>query len=93
MNTKLPKQSEEALEIVMRAVSSALKKSSCKIKQQVKELNTHVLEFCVPNIMTNIKQHIGYVKDVNALAQLWKIPPIMQRGNRLEYNMGFINFN
>ena len=59
-----------------------------------KELNSHVLEFCVPNIMTNIKQYIGYIKDVNAPRAVMENPiDTTTRGNQLEYNMGFINFN
>lgn len=92
---KIAKQSEEALEIVMRAMYLQHSRNlPCKIKEQVKELNKHVLDFCVPNIMTNIKQYIGYIRDVNAPRAVMENPiDTSTRGSQLEYNLGFINFN
>ena len=60
----------------------------------LKELNKYVLDFCIPNIMTNIKQYIGYIKDVNAPRAVMENPiDTTTRANQLEYNMGFVNFN
>ena len=87
---KIAKQSEEALEVVMRAMYLQHSRNlPCKIKQQVKELNTHVFEFCVPNIMTNIKQYIGYVRDVNAPRTVMENPiDTTTRGNQLRIQYG-----
>jgi hypothetical protein len=92
---KIAKQSEESLEVVMRAMYLQHSRNiPCKVKEQVKELNKHVLDFCIPNIMTNIKQYIGYIKDVNAPRAVMENPiDTTTRANQLEYNMGFVNFN
>ena len=44
--------------------------------------------------MTNIKQYIGYVRDVNAPRAVMENPiDTTTRSNQLEYNLGFIDFN
>jgi hypothetical protein len=37
------------------------------IPSQVKELNAYVLDYCVPNIITNAKQYVKYANDVSTL--------------------------
>tara|TARA_Y100000591_G_C21699672_1_gene627629 strand:- start:469 stop:972 length:504 start_codon:yes stop_codon:yes gene_type:complete len=92
---KIAKQSEESLQIVMRAMYLQHSRNlPCKIKEQVKDLNRYVLDFCIQNIMTNIKQYIGYVRDVNAPRAVMENPiDTTTRSNQLEYNLGFIDFN
>ena len=92
---KIAKQSEESLEIVMRAMYLQHSRNNpCRIKEQVKELNKYVLEFCIPNIMTNIKQYIGYIKDLNSPIPTMPNPiDTTTRSTQLEYNLGFIDFN
>jgi hypothetical protein len=93
-NYKIGKQSEEALEIVMRAMYLQHGKNlPCKIHEQVAELNKHVLEFCLPNIMTNIKQYVGYLDDLKKPMAVMENPiDTSNRNNQLENNIGFINF-
>ena len=92
---KIAKQSEESLQIVMRAMYLQHSRNlPCKIKEQLKDLNRYVLDFCIQNIMTNIKQYIGYVRDVNAPRAVMENPiDTTTRSNQLEYNLGFIDFN
>lgn len=92
---RIAKQSEESLQIVMRAMYLQHSRNlPCKIKEQVKDLNRYVLDFCIQNIMTNIKQYIGYVRDVNAPRAVMENPiDTTTRANQLEYNLGFIDFN
>tara|TARA_B100002019_G_C21173745_1_gene549909 strand:+ start:397 stop:903 length:507 start_codon:yes stop_codon:yes gene_type:complete len=91
---RIAKQSEEALEIVMRAMYLQHSRNlPCKIEQQVKELNKHVLDYCIPNIMTNIRQYIGYINDVNSPRTVMENPiDTSSKINQLENNLGFINF-
>jgi hypothetical protein len=37
------------------------------IKEQVKELNTMVIRWCVDEIIKNVKQYIGYKKSISTL--------------------------
>ena len=92
---KIAKQSEESLEIVMRAMYLQHSKNlPCKIEEQVNELNKYVFDFCIPNIMTNIKQYIGYRNDLEKPRAVMENPiDTSSRTNQLENNLGFINFS
>lgn len=61
---RISPQDEEQLIIVMRSMylmnSNNLPDD---IDNQVLELNNTVLEYCVPNILSNILQYISFVKD------------------------------
>lgn len=60
-------QSETQIEIIMRSIYLQYSKNlSYNIKEQIEELNDLVLNQCVPNIMSNIKQYIGYKQDLNS---------------------------
>ena len=60
-------QSETQIEIIMRSIYLQYSKNlSYNIKEQIEELNNLVLTECVPNIMSNIKQYIGYKQDLNS---------------------------
>ena len=65
----------------------------CKCKEQVKELNKHVLNYCIPNIMTNIKQYIGYRNSIDAPPYVMEKPiDTSSKTTQLEYNLGFTTF-
>lgn len=36
-----------------------------QIVRQVKQLNSYVVDYVVPDMITNIKQYYGYIKDIN----------------------------
>jgi hypothetical protein len=62
------KQSEQELSIVMRSIYLEKGKNlNFNIKEQLKELNTYVIEWCVNEIITNIKQYVEYKKNVSTL--------------------------
>jgi len=59
-------QNEQDLIIVMRAVFLQHAKNLDKhIVRQVKALNQLLLNEMIPDIMTNIKQYYGYLKEIN----------------------------
>jgi hypothetical protein len=63
------KQSDSELKIIMRSIYYQYSKNNPeKIIEQVKELNTKVLDWAIPEILSNIKQHEHYKKDVSTLA-------------------------
>ena len=63
--TKISKQSEEELIIIMRSIYLQHSKNQPNnIQQQIHELNKLVLEYCIPNINSSIKQYNGYINDI-----------------------------
>jgi hypothetical protein len=65
---KIGKQDETQLKIVMKSVYLQYGKNRHRdISTQVKELNAYVLDYSVPNIITNAKQYIKYANDVSTL--------------------------
>jgi len=65
---KIGRQSEQELIIVMRSMYFQHSKNlNFNIKEQVKELNTLVIRWCVDEIIKNIRQYIGYKKSISTL--------------------------
>lgn len=59
-------QDDSDLLVAMRAVYKMNGKfMSSKIVHQVKELNMKLINYIVPDMITEIKQYYGYLKDVN----------------------------
>ena len=59
-------QEESDLLIVMRSIYlQECRHLPFKTVKQVKMLNTSVVNTIVPELMTNIKQHYGYLKDIS----------------------------
>ena len=62
------RQKDNELKIVMRSIYfQHAKNQSTNITQQVLELNTRVIEWCVPEIISNIKQSQRYIKDISTM--------------------------
>ena len=61
-------QSERELTIVMRSIYLQYSKNlPTNITYQITELNNRVINYCVPNILSNIKQYISYKNNINKL--------------------------
>ena len=61
---KIQKQDEEQLIIIMRSMYLMYSKNqSCNIEEQVQQINNEVIKYCVPNILNNVLQYIGYMND------------------------------
>lgn len=72
---KIKFQSKEQLLIVMRYVFSEYAKYlPYNIKQQIIDLNCITVGEIIPNIITNCKQHIDYIKDITKPRQLLETP-------------------
>lgn len=71
----IDKQSETDLIIVMRSIYLQYgKHTPYAIKEQIKDLNERVLEYCVPKIIGEIHMYLQYRKDISSL------PVPMDRG-------------
>ena len=62
------KQSDIDLKIIMRSIYFQHGKNAPNnINTQVLDLNTRVIEWCVPEILSNIKQSEHYIMDISRL--------------------------
>jgi hypothetical protein len=62
------KQSEVELQVVMRAIYlKHAKHLETNLLEQVRELNGHIIEFCVPRIIEEIRMFNYYKKDISNL--------------------------
>ena len=71
----ISKQSDEQLIIVMRSIYFQHGRNMmCKLQEQIEQLNEKVLEYCVPNIHSNLKQYVGYIKEITSKRELMEKP-------------------
>lgn len=64
----IDRQSDEELKIIMRSIYLEHANPSPKdIFEEVRRLNTFVIDFCVPRILQEIHMYIFYKNDVNKL--------------------------
>ena len=70
-NVVVEEQNVEQLQLVMRSVflqySRHQTHSAEVIRAQITELNAKVLAYCVPIVVSNLKQYQQYLKDVSTL--------------------------
>lgn len=79
----IAKQNERSLLIVMRYVwINDAKHLNFNIKEQIKQLNCHVVNYILPNIITNVEQKIGYLRDINRPLQLIDLPENVNKLDR-----------
>lgn len=93
-NYKIGRQSELQLQIVMRSIYlQKAQNLECNISQQIHELNQMVLSYCVSNIMSEIKQFLGYKNTINTIHTPLEQPKnISSKGQKiLINNVGFGN--
>lgn len=81
--TRIGKQSTNELLTIMRGIFLQNSKvSRFNVVEQVKELNTQVIRFCVPKIISELKMHEKYLSDITTLPQ-----PIGRGENTSVYGM------
>jgi len=62
------RQKDDELKIVMRSIYFQYSKNSPNnIKEQVLDLNIRVIDWCVPEIISNIKQSQRYINDISTM--------------------------
>ena len=67
-NEKIGRQSDTELKIIMRSYYLQYGKNDPNnLREQILELNNLVLNYCTPKIIDEIKQHMGYIRDVQNL--------------------------
>ena len=69
-NYDIDEQSNDELFIVMRSCYLQYSvNNDTKIKEQVEMLNEKVLDYCVSDIIVNIKQYLGYLEDIQKIPE------------------------
>ena len=64
----ISRQSDDELKIIMRSIYFQYgKNSKFNIKEQILDLNTRVLEWSVPEIISNVKQSQKYLQDISTM--------------------------
>jgi hypothetical protein len=77
------KQSDIDLKIIMRSIYFQHGKNSNKVKEEVLDLNTRVIDWCVPEILSNIQQSDKYIMDISTLPIPMDLPNLTtQKGLR-----------
>lgn len=72
---KISPQSNTELQVIMRAMYLQYGKNlPYKIDDQINELNRHVVEFCLPKVISEIKQYMFYVNDIQRLPAQISLP-------------------
>ena len=70
-NKHVLEQNTEQLQIVMRSIflqySTNRTDSAELIREQIESLNKKVLDYCVSNVVSNLKQYEHYRKDISSL--------------------------
>lgn len=62
------RQKDDELKIVMRSIYFQYGKNrSENIKEQILDLNTRVIAWCVPEIISNVKQSKRYIEDISRM--------------------------
>lgn len=65
---KIGKQSNTELQVIMRAMYLQYAKNlPYDIAKQINELNRHVVEFCLPKVISEVKQYLFYINDIQRL--------------------------
>ena len=90
LNYDIEKQSEEEIKIIMRSIYLQFSKNTdCDIQKQVKDLNKEVLNYSISNIYTNIKQYLGYIRNISEVSDFVMPSPEETNiaGNKKGYRM------
>lgn len=76
-------QDELDLLLIMRTVFfENAKHIPTHVVRQVKELNKKTLEYLIPDVMTNIRQNLGYIRDITTPIKPLERPLNVNRGGR-----------
>lgn len=71
----IDKQSPIELEIVMRSIYLQYAENlNCKYREQVNKLNDLTINFCVPSILAEVQQYLGYLDDVQKMPNPLPLP-------------------
>ena len=82
-------QSDNELYVIMRSVMlqfANFRADIDDIANEIKRLNQKVLIYCIENISSNVKQHMGYIKDLSKLPTPMD-PPVYHNKKSFTYDI------
>lgn len=83
------KQSDNTIYIIMRSILlqyANFRVGVADLAEEIRGLNSRVVEYCVDNISSNVQQYIGYIKDLGKLP----VPldrPVYHNKNNFTYDI------
>lgn len=83
------KQSDNTIYIIMRSILlqyANFRVGVADLADEIRSLNSRVVEYCVDNISSNVQQYIGYIKDLEKLP----VPldrPVYHNKNNFTYDI------
>jgi hypothetical protein len=88
---RIGRQDDNQLKIVMKSVYLTYgKNQDHDILGQVKQLNSYVLDFCVPEVLSNVEQYLSYKQRVSNLPVPLELPKYTAKaGTRTHNNLVF----
>jgi len=81
---KIKRQSDTELKLIMRSIFLQYSKNiKININQQILDLNNLVYRYALPNIISNLKQFLGYSKHISTLPIPLNLPKNLSiKGNK-----------
>ena len=81
----ISKQDDNTLLIIMRSIYLQNLKDTGNVDKQVANMNHLVIEYCVNNIVTNIKNYVYYLNDISKLPVPLEHPKYMRPDGLKKY--------
>lgn len=73
--TKIQKQSDDELIIIMKSIYLQYSRNNDNnIEEQICSLNDRILEYCINNVYSNLKQYNKYIEDITSEKKLMEFP-------------------
>jgi len=88
-NQVISNQSDNELYVIMRSVMlqfANFRADIDDIANEIKRLNQKVLIYCIENISSNVKQHMGYIEDLSKLPTPMD-PPVYHNKKSFTYDI------
>jgi hypothetical protein len=83
------RQSDNTIYIIMRSILlqyANFRVGAADLAEEIRALNSRVVEYCVDNISSNVQQYVGYIKDLEKLP----VPmdrPVYHNKNNFTYDI------
>ena len=82
------KQSDNTIYIIMRSILlqyANFRVGVADLAEEIRGLNSRVVEYCVDNISSNVQQYVGYIKDLEKLPVPMDRPVYHNKNNLTHY--------
>ena len=84
-NYDISRQDENTLIIIMKSIYLQYVQNLNNVNKEIQIMNSLVIDYCVKNIVSNIKHYIFYLKDISKLPQPLEHPKYMRSDGLKNY--------